>query len=217
MITFKTFCEEYVYMYDSEALLNQIHADFVIVRQVIDNDVADVKSVLFRDTSERRSWEEIAAEHNNKAKLKEQLIRKKLYGWLVFFHEVEYKRYKLIQHDLDTKECDKVIITLYKEYVEYFASVIHLYHELHDLDDIQHTDDMIALETYNKLHNTLQKLRSVKSIKDMIIEFTMSLNVMHHSGSLFEDYSYISFEDLDNLSNLDSRRWNLELHKEFQI
>jgi len=215
VISFKLFCEEYVYMYDSEKLLNQIRADFRIIRQIITTDQDRFTNKIYRFKS--NNWEETAAANNAIEHQKMQVMHEKLIKWLKFFHEVEYKRSKLITNNIETKECDNIIRVIFEEYVQYYADVIKLYFQLHDLDHIMHTDEMIALETYMRLDGELQKMYRAKTIKDMIIGLTMSLNTMHHSGSFLEDYSYLSVEDLDELSNLDSKKWNYELHKEFRI
>ena len=56
----------------------------------------------------------------------------------------------------------------------------------------------------------------------MIRAITHSLNTMHQSGSLITDYFYDEKEDLteeefESLSDLPTRRWNMELEKEFDM
>ena len=74
-----------------------------------------------------------------------------------------------------------------------------------------------AVEIINKLNDT-----SLDDVDKMASNLSQALNVVHHHGKIlndknyvYKDYNAVTNEQLQELSNLDTRSWDKELEEEF--
>ena len=155
------------------------------------------------------------------------------YQKLVLAHEIEYKWFKIknIRPDMQ-RHMYNLLRKIYEQFVPWMYDKLVMFIKIHDItkhnrdlgmDFVIDKPEVKELVTRAKLvGKELLSPKSKESIETMLRAITHSLNAQHQSGNLITDYwrnkeDELSEEDLKSLSDLPTRRWDVELEKEFDM
>lgn len=193
--------EEYTYMYD------KIH---------IDPPIHKIK-YNFYDIDDLREYKRgEAIEYVND-------LQTKLFSYLKLFHEFEYKYSKLKMAKIPLSPMFiNNIFKLYAWLIKYFMLILYRWLDLamivHGPFKNEYKGPRDEYGEIYRLNEKIYKILIKKPTKteDMFYNITMVLNTFHMSGK-FINYTHITEEQLKQLSNLSTHKWDKELEQEFGI
>lgn len=135
---------------------------------------------------------------------------------LVKLHELWYKINKL--ESKFSARAEKLLQNYQVDFLDLSSKVVHdliaefeLWYENH-VDEDSPTDFTATSEGVNNIIDKLYKIKGSNDVNKIMTTISLALNTAHYNG-LMGDYMGLDPDQLDQLSNLDTSKWDKEMDR----